>query len=510
MRDGESHRKTYDSKNELMASATEMETETEPIEIFGRADERSMIEPAAQTPNKGNGRTAAEAQPAPSSARRVEPLAAAAAEQPQRELDYSASHAPAKSHWWVWLLVLVVLGAGGVFAYPHMVAYFRSAKGGAGGPGGQAQMKREVPVLAATARKGNLDLYLDGLGTVTPFYTVSVKSRVDGQIVKVGFKEGQIVKEGDPLFEIDPRPYEVMLTQAQGAYARDQALLENAKADLRKYMEAGEAAVGKQIIDTQKATVAQYEGVLKADQGQIDNVNLQLVYCHITAPISGRIGLRMVDQGNMVHASDTTVLAVITQLQPIAVKFTIPQDQIARLLAKPNGGEGLAVVAYDRDFKKKLASGTVIAIDNEVDPTTGTVQVKASFGNENNALFPSQFVNARLLIDTIKDAVIVPAAAVQSGPEWSFAYVVKKDDGTVDLRKVRVGETEGDQTIVEEGLEPGDVVVTDGVDKLQKGMKVAVRTPGEGGGGKRGGGGKGAATTATTGAAGTTPSASGS
>jgi multidrug efflux system membrane fusion protein len=418
----------------------------------------------------------------------VEPLPAE-----ERELEYSP-HAPGKSHWWVWLLVLAVLGAGGVFAYPRLAVYFRGAKGGAGAAG-QQQVKREVPVLAATARKGNLDLYLDGLGSVTPFYTVSVKPRVDGQIMKVAFREGQIVKEGDPLFEIDTRPYEVMLTQAEGQYARDQALLENAKADLRKYLEAGEAAVGKQIIDTQKATVAQYEGVLKADQGQIDSANLQLVYCHITAPIGGRIGLRMVDQGNMVHASDTAVLAVITQLQPIAVKFTIPQDQIARLLAKPDGGEGLTVVAYDRDFRKKLATGTVIAVDNEVDQTTGTVQVKASFKNENNALFPSQFVNARLLIDTIKGAVLVPAAAVQRGPEWSFAYVVKQDDSTVDLRRVKVGEAEGDQTVIEEGIEAGDVVVTDGVDKLQKGTKVAVRTAGEGGG-KRGG--KGASTTSSS------------
>jgi multidrug efflux system membrane fusion protein len=451
-----------------------------------------MIDGTAQKPSKGNGHAAAAAAAEAergAAPRRVEPLAAAPPPGEERELEYAA-HAPATSHWWIWLLVLVVLGVGAVFGYPRLAAYFRGAKTGAGGPG-QQQAKREVPVLAATARKGNLNLYLDGLGTVTPFYTVSVKSRVDGQIVKVAFREGQIVKEGDPLFEIDTRPFEVMLTQAQGQYARDQALLENAKADLRKYMDAGEPAVGKQIIDTQKATVAQYEGVLKADQGQIDNANLQLVYCHITAPVGGRIGLRMVDQGNMVHASDTTVLAVITQLQPIAVKFTIPQDQIARLLAKPNGGEGLAVVAYDRDFKKKLASGTVIAIDNEVDPTTGTVQVKASFKNEDNALFPSQFVNARLLIDTIKDAVIVPAAAVQRGPEWSFAYVVSQEDNTVDLRHVKVGETEGDQTVVEEGIEAGDVVVTDGVDKLQKGMKVAVRTAGEGGG-KRG---KGATTT---------------
>jgi multidrug efflux system membrane fusion protein len=484
MRDGESHRKTYDSKNESAAVHAPPQpnlTQGSKTMVIARADERNMIDGPGHIPNRGNGHTAAaEAEAQRAAPRHVEPLPAGQ----ERELDYSAQ-APGKSHWWVWLLVLIVLAAGAVFGYPRLAAYFRGAKGS---PGGQAQpqAKREVPVLAVTARKGNLDLYLDGLGSVTPFNTVSVKSRVDGQIVKVAFREGQVVKEGDPLFEIDARPFEVMLTQAQGQYARDQALLENAKADLRKYLEAGEAAVGKQIIDTQKATVAQYEGMLKSDQAQIDNANLQLVYCHITAPIGGRIGLRMVDQGNMVHASDTTVLAVITQLQPIAVKFTIPQDQISRLLAKPNGGEGLAVVAYDRDFKKKLASGTVIAIDNEVDPTTGTVQVKASFGNEDNALFPSQFVNARLLIDTIKDAVIVPAAAVQSGPEWSFAYVVKKDDSTVDLRHVRVGETEGDQTVVEEGIEAGDVVVTDGVDKLQKGMKVAVRTAGEGGG-KRGG-----------------------
>jgi multidrug efflux system membrane fusion protein len=456
---------------------------------------------------EGNGRTAAAAAEA-ERARERGAKPPAAGEPPMRlqdpvvaePLDMELDEEPPKGHWWTKLIVFAVLGGlafAGWHYWPKINAYL-NAKPAAGGPGG-ARGKGDVPVVAAKSRRGNLDLYLNGLGTVTPFNTVTVKTRVDGQIMKVLFHEGQSVNEGDPLIEIDRRPYQVQLTQAQGQWARDKALLDNAKLDLKKYEEAGAAAVGQQQIDTAKATVEQYEGTLKSDQGQIDNANLQIVYCHITAPLSGRIGLRMVDEGNMVHASDQNGLAVITQLKPIAVVFTIPQDSISRLMEKPDGGEGLRVEAWNRDITKKLAQGTVVAIDNEVDPATGTIRIKASFPNEKNELFPSQFVNARLLVETVKEAVIVPAAAVQRGPTFDFVYVVKPDN-TVELRKVTLGPVEGDQTVIEEGTKPGEgvkageMVVTDGVDRLTKGAKVVVREAGA----KRGAATKPATQPATT------------
>jgi len=334
-----------------------------------------------------------------------------------------------------------------------------------------------IPVAVAAAERKDFPVYLSGLGSVQASNTVSLKSRVDGQIVQIAFKEGQSVKQGELLLVIDPRPYQVALEQAEAALARDQAQLKNAQLDYERYQGLfKEGVISQQQYDAQRALVGQLDGTIKADQATIDNAKLQLVYTRVTAPVSGRIGLRLVDIGNMVHASDTNPLLVVTQLQPIAVVFTLPEDALPNVTKHMRSGT-LEVDAYSRDDTTKLAAGKLLTIDNQIDQTTGTGKLKAMFDNSDNALFPNQFVNARLLLETKKGETVVPAAAVQRGPQGSsFAYVVKSDK-TVEVRNVKVALTQGNLAVVSSGIAPGEQVVTDGQDKLQGGSRVEPHTP---------------------------------
>ena len=329
-----------------------------------------------------------------------------------------------------------------------------------------------VPVGVATAQRRDVPVYLKGLGSVTASNTVSVKSRVDGQLAQVNFREGQNVNKGDLLAVIDPRPYQVALDQAQANLYRDQAQLKDAQLNYERFKslldESG--AISRQQVDTQKAAAEQLEGAVRADQAQIDNAKLNLVYSHITSPINGRIGLRLVDVGNMVHAADTNPLLVITQLQPIAVIFTLPSENLPTVSKHLHQGP-LAVEAYDSNDQNKLATGTLLTIDNQIDQTTGTGRLKAMFNNQDNVLWPNQFVNVRLLLETHKDTTVVPSAAIQNGPQGSYVFVVKADK-TVDVRPVTVSFTQNNVASIASGLAPGDVVVMDGQDKLQPGSQV--------------------------------------
>jgi multidrug efflux system membrane fusion protein len=334
---------------------------------------------------------------------------------------------------------------------------------------------RSTPVGAVPARQGQMPVVLNGLGSVTAFNTVTVRSRVDGQLVQVGFQEGQFVEKGALIAQIDPRPFEAALAQAEGNQVRDQAQLRDARINLDRYRDLlAKQFISKQQYDDQAALVGQYEGTVKSDEGAIASAKLQVQYSHITAPIAGRVGLRLVDVGNIVHAADQNGLAVITQVQPIAVLFTIPEDRLPDVMRRLQAGMSLTVEAYDRSGRVKIADGKLLTTDNQIDPATGTFKLKAVFENQDHALFPNQFVNVRLLLEVRQDATIVPTSAVQRGPQGTFVYVVKTDH-TVDARPVTIGLTEGSDTSIDSGLSPGEVVVVDGADKLRPGAAVEVR-----------------------------------
>ena len=329
-----------------------------------------------------------------------------------------------------------------------------------------------VPVGVSTAQRRDVPVYLKGLGSVTASNTVSVKSRVDGQLAQVNFKEGQNVKAGDLLAVIDPRPFQVALDQAQAALFRDQAQLRDAQLNYERFKSLldDSGAMSQQQVDTQKATADQLEGAVRSDEATIANAKLNLVYCHIMSPITGRVGLRLVDVGNMVHAADTNPLLVITQLQPIAVLFTLPEDNLQTVASHMRQGT-LSVEAYSRDDQTKIATGKLLTIDNQIDQTTGTGRLKAMFDNQDNVLWPNQFVNVRLLLETHKDTTVIPSVAVQNGPQGGYVFVVKPDK-TVEVRPVTVSFTQNNVASITSGIAPGDIVVVDGQDKLQAGSKV--------------------------------------
>jgi multidrug efflux system membrane fusion protein len=388
---------------------------------------------------------------------------------PQGEANTSLAQQQGLSRGWVWLSILSILVVSGYFLVTRL--------GGTRSPSAQASSatRPAMPVAAAAAKRGDLNRYLTAIGSVAAFNTVTVKSRVDGQIVNVAFKEGQTVHQGDLLVEIDPRPYRAQLSQAEGQLAKDQATLVNARITLardRSLYQQG--VIARQDFDNQQSVLGQSAGAVISDRANIDAAKVQLAYCRITAPITGRIGLRLVDQGNIVHAADTTGLAVITQLQPIAVDFSIPEDNLPQVVQDMRKGQELPVDAYDRELKNRLAAGMLETFDSQIDQSTGTIKLKAIFQNNDYSLFPNQFVNVKLLVDTKRDTVLVPAAAIQRNPQGAFVYVVKPDN-TIEVRTVTVGATQGDVVALDSGVTPDELLVTDGLDKLAEGSKVSVQ-----------------------------------
>jgi len=376
-----------------------------------------------------------------------------------------------KRRWWVWLLALALLAYAAYRIRKGMVApQAATVSTPASRP---ARDYGAVPVVAVQATKGNIGIYFTGLGAVTPIYTIAVKSQIAGYLTEVLYKEGQIVHKGDLLAQVDPRPYQVMLEQAEAGLIRDTANLENAKVDLKRYQTLVPLhAVPEQQLATQDALVKQYEGVVKADQAQIDTAKLDLIYCHITAPITGRVGLRLVDPGNYVTPTDATGLVVITQIEPISVIFPLNEFQLPAVMEQLRHGAHLEVEADDPTMKK-IAQGSLATVDNQIDPTTGTVKLRANFDNRDGALFPNEFVNAKLLVEEKRGVTLIPTAAVQRNSQKTYVFMVKPDS-TVTVRTITIGTVEGDESEVTSGLAPGDVVVMTGVDRLNEGTKVRV------------------------------------
>jgi multidrug efflux system membrane fusion protein len=378
-----------------------------------------------------------------------------------------------RRHWVIIIVALIIIIVGIIFITQYMMKL---------GAGKKTGIQPPQPVTVVIATKTDFDVYLKGLGTVIPTNTVTVKSQVSGQLISVQFKEGQHVNKGDLIAEIDPRPF-----QAEGQFARDDALLKNAEADLAVYKQLlAQESIAAQQVTTQEALVKQYRGVIETDKGQIANAKLQLTYARVITPITGRVGLKQVDPGNMVQVNDVSGIVVITQLQPITVIFSLPQDNLTILMKRWNAAATLPVAAYDQEGKVLLASGKLLAVDNQIDTTTGTIKLKAMFDNNDNKLFPNQFVNVRLKVDTLTGATVMSTAAVQRGSIGTFAYVVK-DDKTVTVRMLKLGPAEGDNVVAMEGLVPGELVVTVGGDKLREGTKVELITPGSKGAAVRNG-----------------------
>lgn len=377
-------------------------------------------------------------------------------------------HAPR----WPWILgaIVIILGVIAFFTHQHPRENARQRRSGTNAP--------PLMISTATAQKGDIGIYVSALGVVTPLNTVLVKSRVDGQIVKINYREGQLVHAGDSLVEIDPAPFEAALAQAQGQLARDNALLENARLDVERYKEAfSKNAIPKQQYDTQVATLHQYDGTVTLDKALVENAKVQLAYCHIMSPITGRVGLRLVDMGNIVHSGDSNPLLVITQLQPITVVFNVAEDFLPQILSQLRGGKKLVVDAFDRTQQKKIAAGTLETVDNQIDTTTGTIKLKAVFTNDDESLFPNQFVNARLLLETHHDVVLLPNTAIQRNAQGAFVYLLNPDE-TVAMRQITVGTTDGNVSEVE-GVDAGAVVAADNFNRLSDGAKVTIRPAGE-------------------------------
>jgi multidrug efflux system membrane fusion protein len=380
-----------------------------------------------------------------------------------------------RTHLARWLILLLVLAAaaGAVWYWRTHPAAQPSGRA-AGRSGAQTPPQ---PVGAATIDKGDIRIILNQLGTVTSLDTVTVMTQINGQLVDVGFKEGQVVKKGDFLAQIDPRPYQVALGQAQGTLARDQGLLAQAQGDLKRYQMLGrQDSIAQQQLDDQRYLVQQDTGTVQADQGTVDNAKLNLAYCHIVSPIDGQVGLRQVDPGNYVQTSSTSGIVVITQMQPISVVFSVPEENVSEIIRRMQSGATLSVSAYDQANVKLVATGRLATIDNQVDTTTGTVKLRALFDNPDESLYPNQFVNARLLLDTMKDIVRVPVPAVQRGEPGTYVYVVNANN-TVSVRPVKLGPTDGGYEAVLSGLQPGERIVTDGTDRLRDGAAVTVPGP---------------------------------